>query len=225
MLAPAVVLVSLWAQAEQAPPPPAPVPAAPQPPAEPPAPLANRLRVSAAFAYRPDDGGSIVTQAGFSVGGSFERRYLALAGGADLGVAIDGSFTRFATAGSPVIVPGQALSYSATRTLTQTGFALLQTAGWQIGRVRPFVAVGGGVTIGYFSTPEDELRPGTASTTQPMARAVAGLDIAFSPTTALTIRTSYTHMFTDPKFISEAAGSFALFGSLLDVGVGMAARF
>ena len=181
--------------------------------------------MNGAFAYRPDDGG-IVTQSGFSVGGSFERRYLALVGGAaDLGVAIDGSFTRFATAGSPVIVPGQALSYSAIRTLTQTGFALLQTAGWQIGRVRPFVAAGGGVSIGYFSTAEDELRPGTASTTQPMARAVAGVDITFSPTTALTIRASYTHMFTDPTFTSEAAGSFALFGSLLDVGVGMAARF
>jgi hypothetical protein len=173
-----------------------------------------------------EDGGGIVTQAGFAVGGAFERRYLALAGGAaELGVAIDGSFTRFATAGSPVIVPGQGSAYTAVRTLTQTGFALLQTAGWQVGRVRPFVAAGGGVTIGYFSTPEVELRPGTASSTQPMARVVAGVDITFSPTTALTIRASYTHMFTDPVFTTEVAGSYALFGSLLDVGAGMAARF
>lgn len=178
-----------------------------------------------AFAYRLDDGGGIVTQAGFSVGGAFERRYLALAGGADLGVAIDGSFTRFATAGSPVIAPGQGSAYTAVRTLTQTGFALLQTVGWQVGRVRPFVAAGGGVTIGYFSTPEVELRPGTASSTQPIARVVAGVDITFSPTTALTIRASYTHMFTDPTFNTDVAGSYPLFGSLLDVGVGMAARF
>ena len=178
-----------------------------------------------AFAYRPDDGGGIVTQAGFSVGGSFERRYLTLAGGAELGVAIDGAFTRFSTAGSPVIAPGQATAYAAARTLSQTGFALLQTAGWQLGSVRPFVAAGGGVSLGYFSTPEVELRPGTASTTQPMARAMAGVDIAFSPTTALIVRADYTHMFSSPTFDSEVAGSFALFGSLLDVGVGMAARF
>ena len=179
----------------------------------------------AAFAYRPDDGGGIVTQAGFSIGGSFERRYLKLAGGADFGVAIEGSFTRFSTAGSPVIVPGQAMAYAATRTLTQTGFALLQTVGWQLGSVRPFVAAGGGVSLGYFSTPEVELRPGTASSTQPLARAMAGVDIAFSPTTAVIVRAGYTHMFSSPTFDTEAAGSFALFGSLLDVGAGMAARF
>lgn len=256
MLAAAVVLASLWAQAEQAPPaplqlvpapsqpesaPPAPVaappllaPASPQPPPAPPQPEPpvaepppgpNQLRVYGAFAYRPDDGGGIVTQAGFSIGGSFERRYLKLAGGADFGVAVEGAFTRFSTAGSPVIVPGQAAAYAATRTLTQTGFALLQTVGWQLGGVRPFVAAGGGVSLGYFSTPEVELRPGTASTTQPMARVMAGVDFAFSTTTAVIVRAGYTHMFSSPTFNTEAAGSFALFGSLLDVGAGMAARF
>lgn len=208
--------------------PPAPAPAPPQPTppdAPPPPPGPNQLRVYAAFAYRPDDGGGIVTQAGFSIGGSFERRYLKLAGGADFGVAIEGAFTRFSTAGSPVIVPGQAMAYAATRTLTQTGFALLQTVGWQLGGVRPFVAAGGGVSLGYFSTPEVELRPGTASSTQPLARVMAGVDIAFSPTTAVIVRAGYTHMFSSPTFDTEAAGSFALFGSLLDVGAGMAARF
>lgn len=263
----AVVLASLWAQAEQAPPPPAPAPlqlapappqlapqaappdeqppppvspvpvqpapappppppAPPQPPDPPPSPPGpNQIRVYAAFAYRPDDGGGIVTQAGFSIGGAFERRYLKLAGGADLGVAVEGSFTRFSTAGSPVIAPGQAMAYAATRTLTQTGFALLQTLGWQLGGVRPFVAAGGGVSLGYFSTPEVELRPGTASSTQPLARVMAGVDIAFSPTTAVIVRAGYTHMFSSPMFTTDVAGSFALFGSFLDVGAGMAARF
>jgi hypothetical protein len=224
MLAATVVLASLWAQAEQAPPPPAPAP----PPAPEPPPPANRLRVHGAFAYRLEDGGGIVTQAGFSVGAAFERRYLTLTGGADLGVAIDGSFTRFssATAGSPVSPPGgEGMAYTGGRTLLQSGFALLQTAGWQLGRVRPFVAAGGGVSIGYFSTPEFDLRPGTASTTQPLARAMAGVDIAVSPTTALTVRANYSHMFTNPTFTTDVAGSFSLFGSLLDVGVGMVARF
>jgi hypothetical protein len=220
----AVVLASLWAQAEQAPPPPAPAPP-PAPPAAEPPPVRNQIRVHGAFAYRPQDGGGIVTQAGFSVGGAFERRYLMVAGGGELGVAIDGAFTRFSSAGSPVIAPGQGAAYSAVRTLSQTSFAVLQTAGWQLGRVRPFVAAGAGVSIGYFSTPEFELRPGTASTTQAMARAMAGVDIAFSPATALIIRANYSHMFSNPTFDTEAAGSFALFGSLLDVGVGMAARF
>ena len=160
------------------------------------------------------------------MGGAFERRYLSLAGGADLGVAIDGAFTRFATAGSPVIAPGQGMAYSAVTDavadrLRPAADGRLAARGACARSSRREAAS----RIGYFSTPEVELRPGTASSTQPMARVIAGVDIAFSPTTALTIRASYTHMFSDPTFTTDVAGSFSLFGSLLDVGVGMAARF
>ena len=143
----------------------------PRRPSPPPPPGPNQLRVYGAFAYRPDDGGGIVTQAGFSIGGSFERRYLKLASGVELGVAVDGAFTRFSTSGSPVIVPGQAMTYAAARTLSQTGFAVLQTAGWRLGRVRPFVGGGRPASAWDISPrPRSSCGRGTASTTQAMAR-------------------------------------------------------
>ena len=186
------------------------------------------IRVHGAFAYRMESGATdLGPHAGFSLGGMLERQYLALRGGGELGVALDGSYTRFATAvtGSAMIEPGQEMTYAAERTLSQTGFALLQTVAWKVRRMRPFAAIGGGVTIGYFSSPELALRPGSASSTQPMGRASAGVDIGLSPTAALTFRASYTHTFSRPTFTTDDGASHSLFGSLLDVGAGMMVRF
>src|SRR5688572_25914616 len=119
----AVVLASLWAQAEQAPPPPAPVPD-PAPVAAPPPAPPYGLRVHGAFAYRMDRDatgtGAAATlgpQAGFSLGGAFEWRFLTARGGGELGVAVDASFARFATSvvGSAMVAPGQEMTYAAER--------------------------------------------------------------------------------------------------------------
>ena len=61
---------------------------------------------------------------------------------------MDGSFTTASRpAGSPVIAPGHGRRRStAQRMLSQTGFALLQTAGWRSGACAPSSAAGGGVT-------------------------------------------------------------------------------
>ena len=220
----AVVLASLWAQAEQAPPPPAP----PPPPLAPVLVPPNSLRVHGTFAYRVDRGSSAAPDlgphAGFSLGLMYERRYLAVSGGkGELGVAIDAAYSRFATSGQPSPVPE--MNYDTKRLQTQTSFALMQTAGCPVGRVHPFAALGAGVTIGYFSTPEVDLRPGSAQATMPLVRALAGVDIVISPAASLTIRASYSHAFSRPTFTTEMGTTFTLFGSLLDVGAGMAVRF
>jgi hypothetical protein len=222
----ALVLASLWAQAEQAPP-----PAAPPPPAPPPAPIpANGLRVNATFAYRFDSGAGaeLGPQAGFSLGVMFERRTLAVSGGrGELGVALDASYTRFSTSveGSAMVAPGQEMTYAAERTQSLTSFALLQTAGCPVGRSRPFAGIGAGVAIGYFSSPELDLRPGSASAAMPLGRALVGVDIVVSPAASLTVRASYSHTFARPTFTTETGTSYALFGSVVDVGAGMAVRF
>src|SRR3954451_12272413 len=125
----AAFLATLWAQAEQAPPP----TAAPAPPQQPvvsnPAPAAppNGLTVSARFAYRVgDEGKSIGPAAGFSLGVTFERRYFASRGGVELAGAVDFFYDRFATAvvGSMMDATGQETTFAADRTLSQTSFAL-----------------------------------------------------------------------------------------------------
>jgi hypothetical protein len=235
----AALFASLWAQAEQAPapapsPPPAAAPAAPTPTPTPtlaksaPPPRPNGVAVHARFAYRVGtEGKSLGPAAGFSLGGTFERRYRARERGLELGLAADFFYDRFATAvvGSAPDATGQETVFAGERTLSQTSFAVLQTVGWRATDMRTFAAIGPGVTIGYFSSPEGNLRPGSKTTAQPLARAVLGTEFALSPFTAVIIRVDYTHLFTRPTFTTDTAAIYSLFGDILDAGAGLLVRF
>jgi hypothetical protein len=223
----AALIASLWAQAEQAPapaaPPPAPAVAKPAPPSP-----ANGVSVQARFAYRVgDEGKSIGPAAGFSLGGMFERRYLASRGGIELGGAVDFFYDRFSTAvlGSAPDATGQEQPFTGERTLSRTSFALLQTAGWRTAELRMFAAAGVGVTIGYFSSPEVALRPGSTTTAQPLARGVLGAEIAISPITAIILRADYTHAFTRPTFTTLTGTTYSVFGDVFGAGAGLLVRF
>ena len=124
-----------------------------------------------------------------------------------------------------MVAPGVEQTFDGTRMLSETSFALLQTAAWRAGPVRPFVAAGVGVTIAYFSSPEIDLRPGSKDAVQPLARGVAGIDVAVSATTAVVLRVDYTHTFTRPTYTTNQAVTYSLFGDLLHVGAGLLVRF
>jgi hypothetical protein len=223
----AALLASLWAQAEQAPAPP-PAPPRPVPVAEPAAPPPNEISVHARLAYRVgNDAQAVGPNAGFSLGGMFERRYFASRRGIELGAAVDFFYDRFSTSvvGSAMDATGQETQYAADRTLSRTSFALLQTVGWRTPDLRIFTAVGAGITIGYFSSPELVLRPGNTTAAQPLARAALGAEIALSPLTAVILRADYSHAFTRPLFTTEAGPAYSLFGDVFDAGAGMLVRF
>jgi hypothetical protein len=63
------------------------------------------------------------------------------------------------------------------------------------------------------------------SAVQPLARGVLGVDVALSPTMALTFRGSYTLTFTRPTFTTETGQSYSLMGDLIDVGAGIRLGF
>jgi hypothetical protein len=223
----AVLLASLWAQAEQAP---APAPAPPKQSLAKPAPSvpANGVSVHARFAYRVgSEGRNVGPAAGFSLGGTFERRYLATRRGIELGVAGDFFYDRFSTdvTGSAPDASGQEMTFPSERTLSQTSFALLQTVGWRATELRVFVGVGPGLTIGYFSSPELALRPGSTNAAQPLARGMLGVEFALSALTAVIVRADYTHAFTRPTFTTETAAQYSLFGDLFDAGAGLLVHF
>ena len=250
----AALFASLLAQAEQAPPaaPPAepaplaaepapqPTPAATPPAAPPPGPAPpvlsrspqpvrpNGVSVNARYAYRVgNEGKSLGPASGFSLGGTFERRYRARERGVELGIAADFSYDRFATAvvGSAPDATGAETLFAGERTLSQTSFAALQTIGWQATDLRAFAGLGPGVTIGYFSSPESDLRPGSKTTAQPLARAVVGAELALSPFTAVVLRVDYSHVFTRPTFTTDTSAMYSLFGDFLDAGVGLLVHF
>ena len=126
----AALLVSLLAQAE-APPAPAPPPAVARPASPVPA---NSISVHVRFAYRVgNEGRSVGPAAGFSLGGMFERRYLASRRGIELGRGGRFLLRSILDRGGRLHGGrhGQETVFAADRTLSETSFALLQTAGWR----------------------------------------------------------------------------------------------
>ena len=238
----AVVLASLWAQAEQAPPEPAAAPpgaapstaapAAPAPPpaVTPPAPepkLANTLAVSGRLAWRVgSEADRIGPSLGFAIGGGYERRYLQVADVVDLGAAVEFSFARFATGvARTTLPPGTAQPFDDTRALNQTTFAVMQTAVLVLPAVHPFAAAGVGACISYFSTPEPALSPGSMSATQPLARATLGVEIPLSKVTAMTVAGDFTHTFTRPTYTAGDGQTYSFLGDTLTGGAGLRLRF
>jgi hypothetical protein len=224
----AVLLASLWAQAEQAPPP-APA-SAPKPVAATPAPSVppNGVSVHARFAYRVGaEGSTIGPAAGFSLGGMFERRYLGTRGGVELAAAVDFFHDQFSASvvGSAPDATGVETEYPGQRTMSRTSFALLQILAWRATDLRLFVGVGGGVSIGYFSSPELQFRPGSASAAQPLARGVVGAEFSLTRLMAIVVRADYSHAFTRPIFTTDTATTHSLFGDILDAGAGLLVRF
>src|SRR3954471_1884324 len=124
----------------------------------------DRVDVQARFAYRfADPGPSPGPPAGISIGATFEHRYLAFGSGRELGAALDFFHDRFSmgVTGSMETAPGVEETFDGTRTISQTSFAALQTAGLALGRVRLWLGAGAGMTIGFLSSPERDLRPGS----------------------------------------------------------------
>jgi len=258
----AALLVSLWAQAEQAPPPfpaptaapassapapasPAPAPTSPTPaagspaPAPAPAPLPtqpivaepaplparNGLSVLVRYAYRVGTESDITAPAaGLSLGGAFERRFRAFESGFEIGAALDFFLDRFT---KDVIVPttdpvNQPDGLIRDRTLSQTSFTLSPTIAWRTGDTRLFAGVGGGVTFGYFVSPD--LFDGSRTAVQALARGVLGADFAIAKNTFAVLRVDYNHTFQHQTFTAKGV-TYPLFGDIFDAGAGLLLRF
>jgi hypothetical protein len=221
----AAVLASWVAQAEPAPAPPtAPVVATPAPP--PPVPD-NTVGVYFGWGRRLGHWPDVVGPAnGISVGGSYQRRYLPLGAGFELGAAFDFFYDKWqeGVTGSTMVALGEEQTFPGQRVISQTSFALLQTAAWRHGRARAFLGVGLGGTIAYFSTPELLFRPGSFDAAQPMLRGAAGFDIVLTHDTAIAVRAGYTLVFTHPAYTPNTT-TYSFLGDFLDLGGGVVFHF
>jgi len=221
----AAVLASWVAQAQPAPPPSAaPVVATPAP--RPPLPD-NTIGVYFGWGRRLGSGPDLVGPAnGISVGGSYQRRYLTLGYGFELGAGIDFFYDKWqeGVTGSTMVAAAEEQTFPATRVISQTSFALLQTGAWRRGRVRAFLGVGLGFTIAYFSTPELLYRPGTFDAAQPILRGATGLDIILTHDTAIALRAGYTLVLTHPTY-TPSDTTYSFLGDFLDLGGGVVFQF
>jgi hypothetical protein len=197
--------------------------ASPTPPSDSLPPPPNTASLLAGAAYRV--GTVLAPTLGFSFGGSFNRRYTTLAAQLALGWQVEFLFDRFSTSVNGVATDagGQVIAVPGTRTTTSTSFAALQTVGAQAGLAHFWLGVGGGLSIGFLTTPETGLQS-SATAYQPFARAVAGAELALDAQTAVGLRVGYAKMLTSPA-VTSTSGRWDLIGDLLDIHAGLFYRF
>jgi hypothetical protein len=206
-------------------PPPGATPPAVPPPADDLTPPANMAGLSGGVAVRL--GTVLAPTTGFAFCGSYNRRYVLLSPSLALGVQIDFSFDRFSTS---VDVPssdtsGQVTNVSSTRTTTATSFAALQTLQVQVGSSHVWAGAGGGLSIGFLTTPEVDLRGNSATAYQPFARAVAGTDFALDGQTSVGLRAGYAKMLSTSTVSGAGGARWDVVGDLLDIQAGLFYRF
>jgi hypothetical protein len=155
----------------------------------------------------------------FSV--SISRRYarferLALGGSVAFG------YERYARTVPTTFAPGQDVTI---RGLTFGDFVLLQTATLTFGRFSPFLALGGGISLGHFSSRETALKPGEARTTVPVAQAGAGLAVEVKPNTDAIVRFDYVRPFPERSLTTDTGERLRLFGTRMAARIGIQYRF
>jgi hypothetical protein len=229
----ALPFLLLLAQAEPAPAPPvpaAPVPApapAPPPAAEPAEPLLGwALGLTVGGAYRlPPAGEAVPPGFGFSFSTFVGWRYARLAP-VDLALQATFGYHRFSRTVplTKMVAPGQEQAYDGTRALSMGDFTLLQTATLDLGRVRPWFGVGGGISLDHFSSAEPRFEPGEASQTVPILQVGVGLHLEVAPQTDGGLQLDYVHSFGS-DFVTTRGERLDLFGDRLAVRLEMQYRF
>jgi hypothetical protein len=237
-MASALLLALLFAQAEAAPPEPPPPPLGPAEPApaepapaapaadvvevEPPPPHLIGLSFGGGRRLAPA-GTDVPPTFGLAVATILGRRYLLLGDRLELGLAFHFGFQRYARDVTiTLMTSGQPSTFEDVRTLTYYDLAILHTFSLPLagGRVRPFAALGGGVTLAHFSTLEPELSPGEARATKPIVRAAVGLDVAVAgPENRVGLELDHAWVFQAPALTTRAGGAREVFGDRLGLNL------
>ncbi len=207
-------------------PPPAPAPSSSPPDLGPETPPRNTVALLGGVSYRLTST-ALSPSVGFTIGGAYQRRYATIASAVELGVMVEFAFDRFSTGviGSAADANGVEQSYAATRTITSTSFAALQTLAVHQDRFRLWLGAGAGLSIGFVSSPELDLRPGSASAYQPLARGAAGADVEINSQASVGLRAGYSFMLTSSALHTDNGPSVAFMGDLLDIQAGLFYRF
>ncbi len=209
---------------------PSPAPAAPSPSSfpdlGPDAPPRNTVALLGGVSYRLTST-ELGPSVGFTIGGSYQRRYATLASAVELAWAVEFAFDRFSAGviGSAPDASGVEQTYAATRTITSTSFAAMQVLAVHQDRFRFWLGAGAGLSIGFLSSPELDLRPGSATAYQPLARAAAGADVEINSQASVGLRAGYSAMLTSSSLHTDNGPTFAFMGDLLDIQAGLFYRF
>jgi hypothetical protein len=182
-----VALLTVLAQAEAAPPEPAPTPiAAPPPPPTPVAPPAPPppTEVAPSFAIGIGFGGArrfgdppkaLTPRHGFEVNAGFTAVYARI-GNVDLAAGAHFDYQRFRTLVPLTFLGASPSTYDSERTFSFYEFHLRQTVAVQLGFARPYINAGGGLSLANFNSQEAALAPASLNAIRFGFGAAAGCD-------------------------------------------------
>jgi hypothetical protein len=91
-------------------------------------------------------------------------------------------------------------------------------------RFRPWLAVGGGVSLGHFATDESKYAPGSSSPVMPLVQAGLGFHLEVAPQTDGGLQIDFVHPFSQ-TFHAESGQRFRVFGDRVAVRLEMQYRF
>ena len=233
-MSPALALLILSLQAEPAPPPavapPPPPPALPPPlvpPEEPQEPLSWALGLTIGGSYRlPPAARDAPPRLGLSFSTFAGRRYATLGQHLELGVLASFSYQRFSRTVrvTKMVAPGMDIELDGDRIMSMGDFVAAQTVTAVIGRVRPWLSAGGGLSLDHFTSQETRYRPGESRETVGVVQVGAGFHLEVAPQTDGGLRFDWVHSFA-PAFVTEAGERLHLFGDRLAVRLEMQYRF
>jgi hypothetical protein len=180
--------------------------------------LGVRLGV-AATDVPPRLGLSFVTLVGY--------RYLLLWDRLALGAAVSFGYDQYVTTvdAKREVSPGTVVGYRGERKLSMFDFVALQTFTGELGRVRPQLAMGAGLSIGHLTSPEAAYAPGESRATTALAVGSGGVDVTITGTTDLALRVDYALPFPAPSFHTDGGRDLSVFGPRLGVHLGVRYRF
>jgi hypothetical protein len=153
---------------------------------------------------------------GFEVSMQFGHIY-ARPGGLELAVGGGFAYQRY-RATVPIKILEGVSTLQGERTFSFYEFQVHQSVylplGQGVGTVRPYVDVGAGLTMAYFSSREPELAPGELRATRPIGSATAGLDVVTgSKGSRAGLAVGVVHMFRAPALEAPGDRRVEVFGN------------
>jgi hypothetical protein len=122
------------------------------------------------------------------------------------------------------VSPGEEVPYDGERQLSTGDFTALQTVTVMTGRLRPWAGLGGGISLGHFTTLEPKYAPGESRPVLGQLEAAAGFHLEVAPQTDGGLQVDYAHPFSS-ELVTTGGDRFHVFGDRLAVRLEMQYRF
>jgi hypothetical protein len=189
---------------------------------EPLPPPAATIRLAAGASYRLAPAGREIPPAfGFSVATSAGYRYALVAERLGLGLIAAFAYQRYSTS-------FHSLGPSNTtylRELSVGDFVAMQSALLHLGRAKPWLAAGGGVSLGHFTNPENAAHPDEERETLVIFEGQAGIDVEVKPQVDVGLHADLVLPFRRPVLHTDSGADVRVFGPRLALRLAFAYRF